>query len=249
MSEHDVGPPHDEFADLFAAEREAPGMPDSAHVRLAARLAPALAATAAAELAAHAAATARRARWLWTLASFVAGGAAGAGLYAALRRPPTPVIVERTRIVRETVLAPAPVVEPRAIVVVLTDAGGVLTTDVRDIASSAISARTVARGTADTVRTVRVDAGASLAGEQALLEMARSALTRSRGPEALEALGRMRRDFPSGRLVEERDSLRVQALAVAGRTNDARDAAAEFLSRHPNSIYRPLVENTVQSLH
>jgi type IV secretory pathway VirB10-like protein len=47
-----------------------------------------------------------------------------------------------------------------------------------------------------------------------------------------------RRGFPHGLLAEEREYLRVTALAALGREADAQRAAAAFLRRWPGSAYR-----------
>jgi len=44
------------------------------------------------------------------------------------------------------------------------------------------------------------------------------------------------RRFRNGRLVEEREALRVRSLAGLGRHQEARRAAAEFHARFPHSV-------------
>ena len=44
-----------------------------------------------------------------------------------------------------------------------------------------------------------------------------------------------RRRFPTGRLAEEREALRVKALAGAGRDTEANQAASAFEARYPRS--------------
>lgn len=79
-------------------------------------------------------------------------------------------------------------------------------------------------------------ADGTIAREQQLLEMARSALGLQRLAEAERALAQHRRDFPAGRLAEERDSLVIQLLVAQGRLDAARAAAARFHAAHPNAI-------------
>src|SRR5690606_1235049 len=62
----------------------------------------------------------------------------------------------------------------------------------------------------------------ALADENALITQAQSALARGRASEALAALREHQRRFPSGRFVEEREAMTVQALARTGQTEQAR---------------------------
>jgi len=56
---------------------------------------------------------------------------------------------------------------------------------------------------------------------------------------ALAVVAEHRRRFPNGRLAEEREALRVRALIGAGRTSEARSAAAAFAERFPRSVLLP----------
>lgn|GEM_PF-2425595 len=78
--------------------------------------------------------------------------------------------------------------------------------------------------------------------ERQLLEGARTALVRRDAASALATLENLRRSFPRGQLVEERDSLQVQALQQARRDEDAKAAAKAFLERYPQSVFGPAVE-------
>jgi hypothetical protein len=77
--------------------------------------------------------------------------------------------------------------------------------------------------------------------ERSLLMRAQVALTRSLPSDALSALSQHRARFPHGQLVEEREALWVQALAASGDSR-ASSAAASFLQRYPESIFREAVE-------
>lgn len=92
-----------------------------------------------------------------------------------------------------------------------------------------------------------------LARERALLETARTALARKppdpaeaadapERPDAITLLLQHARQFPDGRLAEERESLLIQALAAAGRTSEARSRAARFRTRFSHSLLLPAVE-------
>jgi TolA-binding protein len=78
-----------------------------------------------------------------------------------------------------------------------------------------------------------------LAKERALIQMARTALLQGDSASALAALDKHVRDFPRGRLAEERDYLRVEALSNAGRAEDARAESARFRENHPDSLLVP----------
>lgn len=81
-----------------------------------------------------------------------------------------------------------------------------------------------------------------LRDEQPLLDIARAALINRRPEAALEAIDKHRRMFSEGALAEEREALSVQAMAQAGRADDAKAAAKRFRSRFPKSIFLPVVD-------
>jgi len=86
-----------------------------------------------------------------------------------------------------------------------------------------------------------------LGHERALLDQAHASLVAGDPGRALVALDRHRRLFPDGRLEEERDVLRVQALLAAGRAKEARAEAGRFLHKHPASLFRPAVEQAIDA--
>ena len=77
---------------------------------------------------------------------------------------------------------------------------------------------------------------AALASERALIDMARTAVARGEGEAALAALGRHEKEFPRGRLAEEREWLAVQALVQTGATDQAKQRAARFREAYPHSL-------------
>lgn len=87
-----------------------------------------------------------------------------------------------------------------------------------------------------------------LASERELLAQARGAVSFRRFQDALDLLDQHRRKFARGRLSEERDSLRVTALAMLGRHDAARDAARHFHARYPESIFAQGVKQAVASI-
>jgi hypothetical protein len=85
-----------------------------------------------------------------------------------------------------------------------------------------------------------------LAAERALLEVARTALARGDSASALAALDQHAGRFPRGRLIEERESLAVQALAASGRRDEAQRRAEQFRRRSPDSMLLPAVEEALE---
>ena len=74
-----------------------------------------------------------------------------------------------------------------------------------------------------------------------LLREARAAVARGDFAAALSPIAEHTRRFKNGRLVEEREALRVKALGGLGRTTEARHAAAAFRARFPRSVLLPAV--------
>lgn len=80
-----------------------------------------------------------------------------------------------------------------------------------------------------------------LARERALIETARTALSRKQA-DGIELLQRHAQLFPRGRLAEERESLFVQALVQAGRIEEARRSGVSFRTRWPHSLLLPVID-------
>jgi hypothetical protein len=80
------------------------------------------------------------------------------------------------------------------------------------------------------------------AAELKLLRQARADVAAARFSAALNSIAEHERRFPAGRLREERDALRVKALASLGRSEDARAAAERFGARYPRSVLSPGIE-------
>jgi hypothetical protein len=82
----------------------------------------------------------------------------------------------------------------------------------------------------------RTPSGASgVRVEMRLLQQARVAVAREDFAPAMQLLAEHARRFKRGRLAEEREALRVKALAGLDRRADARRAAAEFEANFPRS--------------
>lgn len=75
---------------------------------------------------------------------------------------------------------------------------------------------------------------------------ARRALRRGQGAVALNQLAELDREMPSGVLMQEREALRIEALAAAGRRGDAERAATQFLERYPESPHTGRVRATIE---
>jgi len=82
---------------------------------------------------------------------------------------------------------------------------------------------------------------AALSDELRLLAPAREAVARHDFGAALAAISEHARRFREGRLAEEREALRVKALAGLGNVREARAASAEFRRRFPRSALLPVV--------
>lgn len=93
-------------------------------------------------------------------------------------------------------------------------------------------------GRAPATRLSKADAARE---ELPLLRQARAAVAREDFADALPPLAEHARRFKDGSLAEEREALRVNALAGLGRTTQARRAAAAFGARFPRSVLLPAV--------
>jgi hypothetical protein len=109
------------------------------------------------------------------------------------------------------------------------------------VAAPAVAAPAVA-APAVAPRPERAPGGDALAREQLLLQRCRSALLRGNGAAALEAVQLHARQFRAGSLVEEREALRIEALAQLRRGDEARARAADFHRRWPASLFGDLVD-------
>lgn len=248
MSEYELEPLDPELRDLLTHERERPGIPDDVMSRLRNRLAtaiPGLAGAPAGSNAGTSAPTASAApRWaLWhrpipfALASFAVGGLVGAAVHAALSRPTAPI-------------ATPPVVSaPPAPATPLTPPTPVAPLIVTPPVAPPIAPPAVAH---HTPRPPPPDAPSgrdtSLAAERALVEIARTALARGDLADCFETLRRHLQNFPDGQLVEERESLWVQALVNDGQLAAAKERATKFRQRFPHSLLLPAIDAAVQSI-
>lgn len=84
-----------------------------------------------------------------------------------------------------------------------------------------------------------------LGAERSLLDIARAALARGEGAEALAAVDRHGREYPDGALVEEREALAIKALVALGRRDEARARAARFEQHFPNGLMLRAVKGAI----
>jgi hypothetical protein len=94
---------------------------------------------------------------------------------------------------------------------------------------------------APAVETPTVSPAEAARAELRLVRRARVAVARGDFAAALSPIVEHTRRFKNGRLAEEREALRVKALAGLGRTEEARRAAAAFRARFPRSVLLPAV--------
>jgi hypothetical protein len=87
----------------------------------------------------------------------------------------------------------------------------------------------------------------SYAAELGLLQRAQVACVTQDFSGALVLVAEHARQFPNGRLAEEREALRVRSLAGSGRVDEARRAGAAFAHRFPRSVLLPRLEETVRA--
>ncbi len=103
-------------------------------------------------------------------------------------------------------------------------------------ASSAPAVRAAASAT------TRAGGEGALEAERAVLDVARTALGRGDGSNALRAIDEHARKFPRGALAEEREAMAIQALRLLHRDDEAQARLGRFRGRFPTSLIRPALE-------
>lgn len=78
--------------------------------------------------------------------------------------------------------------------------------------------------------------------ERALLERASAAIGGGRGAEALALAERHAETYPQSALGQEREVIAIQALALVGRREEARQRARRFRAAHPESPLAPAMD-------
>ena len=158
------------------------------------------------------------------------GGATGAALYGAFQH-------EHVRVVyvdRPVVMSPTPTLAPSA---------AALAPSLEP--STANAAPAVRAAPSALSSSAARSEGSQLARERALLDIARAAAARGEPALAFERAERHRRQFPHGRLAEEREALAIRALIALGRSDEARARANAFRASYPNSFLTPVIDSAL----
>jgi len=169
----------------------------------------------------------------WSLlASFLAGGAV---VMLASPRPTASVVIvpaALTEAAPPSASAPLPIPVAPAVIVVPA------------VVPSVVRPPTVP-APASTAPAASARAGSDgLEAERSLLDVARTALGRGDGGNALRATEEHGRRFPRGILAEEREAMSIQALRLLHRDDDAQARLERFRGRFPTSLIRPALEAT-----
>ena len=246
-----------EVRDLLDVERGRPGIPDTARKRISNRVATSIETGAEPLLGPLPDRLPRETLfrgWRMGLSGFALGALSGAILHAVVARPlqPMEMVLETRPMVSvpsplRTVAIPAATARP-APVPVPAEAPRPRATPRVPAAEAAPKAEPRLEPGLLSPPEPLAEKDHDLAAERALLEVARTAVSRGQSEATLTALERHERRFPAGRLAEERDSLRVQALAQAGRGAEARERAARYRRDYPDSLLLPAVEAALRSL-
>jgi hypothetical protein len=211
-------PPDGEVAEALDGLRREEPAPPEVRARARARL---LAAVAGAPVGPGAPRGLLAGRRAVATVAFLAGGVAGALAYALWVPRPAPQVVYVDRVVAPPpppVAVPPPPVPP---------------------APAANPPATTATVSAPPSR------ASQLSAERLVLDEARAAIAQGDPGRALDRLERHRRTFSSPILGEERDAMWVEALAKAGRHDEAASKAATFHKHWPESLFTSAVDDAV----
>jgi hypothetical protein len=110
------------------------------------------------------------------------------------------------------------------------------------------TARSIAKPPSAVEPPVQQTGAASLREERSLLDAARDAIVRGDPEAALAPTAAHAARFPRGVLAEERDALRIRALARLGRSEEARALLATMRADYPNSFLLPGATADVASI-
>jgi hypothetical protein len=221
-----------EMESLFAVERELVPEPDEVRNRVTRRARASLPRTLPVEFAKRPARP-RRVRIGWAAAAVVMLSVVGAIAFHA-----------GYQMKSRSSAAPAPVPIPTHSVVVLTvpvaPPATSPPTDPKPPPAEPRTAKTKPAGSAKS-------AGDAYAMELRVLQPAQRAVARQDFASALAAIAEHDRRFPSGKLAEEREALRVKALLGLGRSEDAQRAGAGFRKSFPRSVLGQRVDKMLST--
>jgi hypothetical protein len=252
-ADDELKPLGDELEALLDSERQAPPAPTAARARVRTRLYASLGLLGAGSASAAALSGAPKLVWKALAAKIsvglVAAVSIGVGLHAIWSGPAPlspnvlpPVVAQPAGPPPEPA---APVLPAPAITAPVTvPAPAVVPAPAADRAPHPSPVATKGARRAHPAANGALFDGGDLAGERALLEEGRAALRRGDAPTALGLLGQHAQKFPRGQLIEEREGLRIRALAADGQEAEAKARAAAFKTRFPHSIFLPAVEAT-----
>ena len=85
----------------------------------------------------------------------------------------------------------------------------------------------------------------TVAAERTLIDVIRAAVARGKNKDALAAIARHQKEYPDGSLREEREGLRIIALARSGKKELAEAKAKAFRKRYPKSLLMPAVNKSL----
>jgi hypothetical protein len=162
------------------------------------------------------------------LSAFVAGGFAGG---AVVQRASYVSISPATTAPAPAPASGAPTTEVAPAPIASTTASG------SEAPAPAPRASTLAAASASTV--------GDLTRERELIDVARAALARGKPGDAIAAAQRHAERWPRGYLTEEREVILIQALAAAGRGQEAGERAARFHRTFPRSMFGPTVDAAI----
>jgi hypothetical protein len=249
---------------LLSVERLRVGAPDEGRARLAARLSAAVPAFGPLHVAPSAPPPAPHV--LPTLASSGAAKAGlakvilalaiGGGAAATLLRPGT---LAQPHADSHATVGTAPVEEAKTADPVATSAplnapvSGQLNAPIADQATFPLNEPTselknAARSAAPPAKPESVSSEASLLDERRLLDAARDAIVRGEPEGALVPTSTHAARFPHGALAEERDALRIRALARLGKTSEARALLTTMRAKYPYSFLLEGAANDVDTI-
>jgi hypothetical protein len=179
-------------------------------------------------------------RWkvpMWTVPAALVVGAVAGGLAVRAQTPPAPPRL--TPLPAMSIVIAAPAAPPKAAEPIASPSAEPSTSPSAEPPrhpSAAPSAAASAEPKSDT-----------MPRERALLDVARTAFGKRDPRATIAALEQHRREFPNGKLAEERDALMIEALVEAGRGSEAKQRGAEFKASHPKSILAPAVDDALKS--
>jgi hypothetical protein len=166
----------------------------------------------------------------WTWVAAVTTASVGTAVYVAETRP------EKTETV-QVVAPPAakPMAVPTAITAPIASAAPVVEPEEEEPAPVVVVKPAIAKPAPMGAEAASAKPVDTLRQELGLVEDARRALAAGDPSIALRHVDDHARRFPSGAFAVERDVIRIDALAAAGRRDEAASRARDFLARHPGS--------------